>query len=205
MNRKGRKARFPEPDIAKQLAGIRDSRQEAENRQIAAFDRAAEISRLHEEIARINDELQKAGKPELGTSERRLLFRLVEDQGVIAAKAIQEVMARRSQHQAVEVSGQEVPEQKESSSQWEPDAQVADAPVADILANQDWREIIADRIAAESLSLNGLHEETGVSPAVLSRFIRGERDIRVATAQKLCNALDLVLIPREMLDTRSGR
>ena len=32
------------------------------------------------------------------------------------------------------------------------------------------------------------------------RFVKGERDIRLATAEKLCAALDLVLVPRELLE-----
>jgi hypothetical protein len=31
------------------------------------------------------------------------------------------------------------------------------------------------------------------------RFVKGERDIYLETAQKLCAALDLVLVPREMV------
>jgi hypothetical protein len=37
----------------------------------------------------------------------------------------------------------------------------------------------------------------GVSPAAILRFVRGDRDIRLATAERLCAALDLVLVPRE--------
>jgi hypothetical protein len=32
------------------------------------------------------------------------------------------------------------------------------------------------------------------------RFVRGQRDIQVETARKLCAALDLVLVPREMVE-----
>jgi hypothetical protein len=30
--------------------------------------------------------------------------------------------------------------------------------------------------------------------------VKGERDIKLATAEKLCKALDLVLVPREIVE-----
>ncbi len=36
-------------------------------------------------------------------------------------------------------------------------------------------------------------KETGISPPVLSRFVRGERDISLRTAEIICNFLDLHL------------
>jgi transcriptional regulator with XRE-family HTH domain len=61
---------------------------------------------------------------------------------------------------------------------------------------KSWRDIIAQRIR-ENYTLNALAKETGVSAGVLSRFVRGERNVTVATAEKICQALDLVLVPRE--------
>jgi hypothetical protein len=74
----------------------------------------------------------------------------------------------------------------------EPEEARPDAPPP-----MDWRDIIAEQIRDQELSLNLLGQEAGVSPAVISRFLRRERDITVATAQRLCDALDLVLAPRE--------
>lgn len=65
--------------------------------------------------------------------------------------------------------------------------------------DQDWRAIIAARIVSEVDSFNALGKEGGVSASVVSRFGKGERDIQVATAQKLCAALDLLLVPRELV------
>jgi hypothetical protein len=64
---------------------------------------------------------------------------------------------------------------------------------------QDWRSIIAHRILTEDYSFTALGDEAGVCTAVITRFVKGERDIRLETAQKLCAALDLVLVPRETL------
>ena len=67
---------------------------------------------------------------------------------------------------------------------------------------QDWRAIIEARIATEEYTFNALGNEAGVSPSVVMRFVKGERGIQVGTAQKLCSALDLVLVPREMIRQR---
>jgi hypothetical protein len=80
-----------------------------------------------------------------------------------------------------------------------------DDPADDVQAHvarsdQGWRALIAGRIAEEDYSFNALGAETGISPAVIMRFAKGERDIRLATAEKLCAALDLVLVPREALE-----
>jgi hypothetical protein len=77
--------------------------------------------------------------------------------------------------------------------------QADDAPESALPPAQDWRAIIADRIVDDDYSFNALGHESGVSPAVIMRFVKGERDIRLATAEKLCAALDLVLVPRESL------
>jgi antitoxin component HigA of HigAB toxin-antitoxin module len=45
-------------------------------------------------------------------------------------------------------------------------------------------------------SINQLAREAGVSPIVVSRFLSGERDIRLATADKLARALGIALAAR---------
>jgi hypothetical protein len=67
------------------------------------------------------------------------------------------------------------------------------------VAAQDWRRIVEERIRSEDYSYNALGVECGVSASVVMRFAKGERDVTVATAQKICAALDLVLVPRETL------
>lgn len=42
-------------------------------------------------------------------------------------------------------------------------------------------------------SIDQLADEAGVSPLVISRFLSGERDIRLATADKLAEAAGSVL------------
>jgi plasmid maintenance system antidote protein VapI len=37
---------------------------------------------------------------------------------------------------------------------------------------------------------------SGVSAVVIQRFVNGERDIKLETAEKLCHAFDLGLVPR---------
>jgi hypothetical protein len=64
---------------------------------------------------------------------------------------------------------------------------------------QHWRAIIQARIETEDYSFNELGREAGVFPSVVMRFVKGERDVQVATAQKPCAALDLVLVPREII------
>jgi hypothetical protein len=39
-----------------------------------------------------------------------------------------------------------------------------------------------------------------VSPSVVTRFVKGQRDVRLDTAEKMCEELDLVLVPREWLE-----
>jgi hypothetical protein len=64
---------------------------------------------------------------------------------------------------------------------------------------KDWRAIIAGRIEDAGYTLTRLEAETGISRSNVSRFVNGERDIRLASAEKICSALDLVLVPREMV------
>jgi hypothetical protein len=64
-------------------------------------------------------------------------------------------------------------------------------PAGDTLAG-----VIAARIKALGLTVYRVGKMAGVSPIVIGRFLHGERDITLGTAEKLCRALDLVLVPR---------
>jgi hypothetical protein len=64
------------------------------------------------------------------------------------------------------------------------------------------RGVLAGRIARGRRSLSALGRRAGVDPAVIMRFIKGERDIRMETAERLCKALDLVLVPRDLVADR---
>ena len=59
------------------------------------------------------------------------------------------------------------------------------------------RQTIVDQlrsaIAESELSQNALSELVGISHTQLSRFMRGERDLRLETAAKLATALNLEL------------
>ncbi len=50
-------------------------------------------------------------------------------------------------------------------------------------------------VAESKLSAYALAKESGVSAAVLSRFLSGERDITLGTAAKLAHVLGLKLAP----------
>ena len=55
---------------------------------------------------------------------------------------------------------------------------------------------LKDSILKSGQSLHELGRKAGVAPPVLSRFLRGERDIRAETVDKLCKALGLELVQR---------
>jgi transcriptional regulator with XRE-family HTH domain len=54
-------------------------------------------------------------------------------------------------------------------------------------------EQLREAIRASGESLNHLGKRTGVGPDRLSRFLRGERDLTLTAAEKLCFALGLRL------------
>jgi ribosome-binding protein aMBF1 (putative translation factor) len=68
------------------------------------------------------------------------------------------------------------------------------------IAGQSWREIIKTRIESKDYSFNELGNAIKVSPSVVTRFVKGQRDVRLDTAEKMCEELDLVLVPREWLE-----
>jgi ribosome-binding protein aMBF1 (putative translation factor) len=67
------------------------------------------------------------------------------------------------------------------------------------IACRSWREIIKNRIESKDYSFNALGNAIKVSPSVVTRFVKGQRDVRLDTAEKMCEELDLVLVPRECL------
>jgi hypothetical protein len=52
---------------------------------------------------------------------------------------------------------------------------------------------LRDALRASDKSMNQIAQEAGVSSIVVSRFLSGERDIRMATADKLAEVLGLKL------------
>ena len=62
-------------------------------------------------------------------------------------------------------------------------------------ARKSLPDIIRDAIRRDSRTPYRLSEESGVARAVLSRFIRGERDLNLRTADRLCQVLGLGLRP----------
>ena len=66
-------------------------------------------------------------------------------------------------------------------------------------SGETWRSIIKARIESEDYSFNELGKEAEISPSVIMRYVKGERDIRAETAEKICSALNLVLVPAEMI------
>lgn len=57
-------------------------------------------------------------------------------------------------------------------------------------------DVLRAAVAASGLTLAAIHEATGVQPASLSRFLRGERSMRLDLADKLAAYFDLTLQPR---------
>lgn len=59
----------------------------------------------------------------------------------------------------------------------------------------DLGEQLRGAFAKSGLTRNALARQSGVSYAVVHRFIGGERDVTLATASRLCKVLGLVLRP----------
>lgn len=60
------------------------------------------------------------------------------------------------------------------------------------------KRTFADQIRAAAKRYGtpyALARDSGVNSAVVGRFLKGERDVTLATAEKLCNALGLELQP----------
>ncbi len=60
----------------------------------------------------------------------------------------------------------------------------------------DWSAIIRAKIKSEGWPCYSLGKTCGVDPAVIQRFMNGQRSIRLETAEKLCGVLGLFLVPR---------
>jgi ribosome-binding protein aMBF1 (putative translation factor) len=59
---------------------------------------------------------------------------------------------------------------------------------------RDWIDIIRERFAAEGWTAYSLALASGVDASQITRFLKGERDLRLGTAQRLCRALGLDLV-----------
>lgn len=55
-------------------------------------------------------------------------------------------------------------------------------------------DVLRSAITDSGKSLNALATEAGTDPGQLSRFMTGERDLRLATVDRLAAALGLVLV-----------
>lgn len=55
-------------------------------------------------------------------------------------------------------------------------------------------DVLRAALSADGRSLNEIGRACGVAAAVLSRFARGDRDITVGTADRICRALGLALV-----------
>ena len=66
---------------------------------------------------------------------------------------------------------------------------VASPPIPNALS-----ETLKSAIRASDMSLYQIAKRARVSQIIISRFLSGERDIRMATADKLANALELKLV-----------
>jgi hypothetical protein len=58
-------------------------------------------------------------------------------------------------------------------------------------------ETLKDAIRQDSRSVYQIAKESGISQIVITRFLSGERDIRMATADKLARVLNLQLTGAE--------
>lgn len=54
-------------------------------------------------------------------------------------------------------------------------------------------DVIRSAIQTDGRSAYQLWKDSGVAQAILSRFIRGERDLTLGTADRLCRELNLEL------------
>ena len=61
-------------------------------------------------------------------------------------------------------------------------------------AKKQLREVILETFAESGESVLSLSKRCGVSQPQLSRFFSGGRDLRLGSVEKLCEALDLMLV-----------
>ncbi len=71
-----------------------------------------------------------------------------------------------------------------------------------------WRptlsESLREAIRNSPMSVYRLAKEAGVAPAVITRFLKGERDLRLATVEKIAEVLQLELVQRRPLEPAHG-
>ncbi len=70
------------------------------------------------------------------------------------------------------------------------------------MKTKNWENRFRERIEKSGLSLCEIARQTGVSSAQLSRFMRGERGLRIPTAEKLADCLGLALVETEPIENR---
>jgi transcriptional regulator with XRE-family HTH domain len=63
--------------------------------------------------------------------------------------------------------------------------------------DQTLSETLKQAIVSSELSQYRIAKESGVSAGVLSRFVNGERDLKLETADKLCKILGFTLSKKE--------
>lgn len=56
---------------------------------------------------------------------------------------------------------------------------------------------LREAIQGSKMSLNELARQCGVGPDRLSRFVRGQRDLTLEAAEKICDTLGLRLAPEK--------
>jgi transcriptional regulator with XRE-family HTH domain len=66
--------------------------------------------------------------------------------------------------------------------------------MVNVATNPSLTEQLRDAIRSSGESLNQLSRRCGIGRDRLSRFVRGERDLTVRAAAKICAALDLELV-----------
>ena len=72
-------------------------------------------------------------------------------------------------------------------------SEVADDRLMDMSKRQTIADALRQAIAADERTEYRLAKDADLSQGVLSRFTAGERDLRLGTADKLCQALGLEL------------
>ena len=63
-------------------------------------------------------------------------------------------------------------------------------------ATETLTDVIRARIKGLGLTMYAVGKMSGIDAATILRFLNGERTLTLRTAEKLCEALDLVLVVR---------
>lgn len=71
-----------------------------------------------------------------------------------------------------------------------------------------WRpalsETLREAIRNSSMSIYRLAKEAGVSPAVITRFLKGQRDLRLSTVERIAEVLGLEFVQTQPVFRRDG-